>query len=221
MNDQRRRLRVAVLFGSRSVEHEVSIVSAIQAMDAMDPRRYEPIPIFITKEGRWATGPDLRRVQAYKDLHGLLQRCRPVYLRPEPYGRRLFVEDTGPLKTRRTRSTVVDVAFPIIHGTYGEDGTVQGLLELTGVPYVGAGVVGSAVGMDKIVMKAAFQARGLPTVRYLPLTRRRWQEAREDVIDEVERTLSYPLFVKPSNLGSSVGITKATDRMTLAESLDG
>ena len=220
MHDQRRKQRIAVLFGSRSVEHEVSIISAIQAMDAMDPRRYEPLPIFITKEGRWYTGPELRRVEAYHDLPTLLQKCRPVYLRPEPFGNRLFVEESGPLGTRRTKVGVADAFFPIVHGTYGEDGTLQGLLELLDVPYVGAGVVGSAVGMDKIVMKAAFRAADLPTVNYIWFTRRRWQTERETVLDEAERTLRYPLFVKPANLGSSVGITKATDRTSLARAVE-
>ncbi|MBA2449699.1 MAG: D-alanine--D-alanine ligase [Chloroflexi bacterium] len=220
MRDQARRPRVAVLFGSRSVEHEVSIVSAIQAMDAMDPRRYEPIPVFITKEGRWVTGRDLRRVDAYNDLPSLLDRCRPVFLRPEPYGNRLFMEESGPLGSRRIRSTVLDAVFPIIHGTFGEDGTIQGLLELANVPYVGSGVVGSAVGMDKVVMKAAFRAHGLPTVEYRWFTRRRWREARDEVLAIVEGELRAPLFVKPANLGSSVGITKATDRASLAEALD-
>jgi len=220
MRDQSRRPRVAVLFGSRSVEHEVSIVSAIQAMDAMDPRRYEPIPVFITKEGRWVTGRDLRRVDAYNDLPSLLDRCRPVFLRPEPYGNRLFMEESGPLGSRRIRSTVLDAVFPIIHGTFGEDGTIQGLLELANVPYVGSGVVGSAVGMDKVIMKAAFRAHGLPTVEYRWFTRRRWGEARDEVLAIVEGELRAPLFVKPANLGSSVGITKATDRASLAEALD-
>jgi D-alanine-D-alanine ligase len=220
MREQRRRLRVAVLFGSRSVEHEVSIISAIQAMDALDPRRYEPLPIFITKEGRWITGADLRRIDSYKDLPGLLARCRPVYLRPEPFGSRLFMEESGPLGSRRTRASVVDVFFPMVHGTYGEDGTIQGLLELAGVPYVGAGVVGSAAGMDKILMKAAFQSQGLPIVKHVWFTRRRWQTVREEVLAEIERTLSYPLFVKPANLGSSIGITKATDRTTLIEAIE-
>jgi D-alanine-D-alanine ligase len=220
MQDQRRKQRIAVLFGSRSVEHEVSIISAIQAMDAMDPRRYEPLPIFITKEGRWYTGPELRRVEAYRDLPRLLQACRPVYLRPEPFGNRLFLEESGPLGTRRTKVGVVDAVFPIVHGTYGEDGTLQGLFELANVPYVGAGVVGSAVGMDKIVMKAAFRAADLPTVNYVWFTRRRWRTEREVVLDEAERTLRFPLFVKPANLGSSVGITKATDRAGLANAVD-
>jgi D-alanine-D-alanine ligase len=216
----RRRLRVAVLFGSRSVEHEVSIITAIQAMDAMDPRRYEPIPIFITKDGRWATGPELRRIEAYKDVAGLLRRCNPVFLRPEPYGNRLFVQEETRLGGRRNRAIEIDVAFPIIHGTYGEDGTIQGLLELANLPYVGSGVVGSAVGMDKVVMKAAFTAHGLPTVEYRWFTRRHWEAEREAVIGEIEGALRYPLFVKPANLGSSIGITKAIDRLTLAEAMD-
>ena len=220
MRDQSRKLRVAVVFGSRSVEHEVSIISAIQAMDAMDPRRFEPLPIYITKEGRWITGPELRRIDSYKDQSGLVNRCRSVYLRPEPFGNRLFMEELGPFGTRRTRVTVVDVVFPLVHGTYGEDGTLQGLFELAALPYVGAGVVGSAVGMDKIVMKAAFQAQGLPVVNYLWFTRKRWQSATDEVADEVERTLTYPLFVKPANLGSSVGITKANDRAGLFDAVE-
>ena len=220
MREQRRKLRVAVVFGSRSVEHEVSVISAIQAMDAMDPRRYEPLPIYITKEGHWITGAELRRIDSYKDQPGLLARCRPVYLRPEPFGNRLFMEESGPLGTRRTRVTVIDVVFPIVHGTYGEDGTLQGLFELAAVPYVGAGVVGSAVGMDKIVMKAAFQAHGLPVVNHIWFTRKRWQSSADEMADEIERRLRYPYFVKPANLGSSIGISKATDRSGLFDAVE-
>ncbi|HZO28883.1 MAG TPA: D-alanine--D-alanine ligase family protein [Chloroflexota bacterium] len=220
MREQRRKQRVAVIFGSRSVEHEVSVISAVQAMDAMDPRRYEPLPIYITREGRWITGPELRRIDSYKDQQGLLNRCRPVVLRPEPFGNRLFMEEPGPLGTKRTRVTVVDVVFPVVHGTFGEDGTLQGLLELAGVPYVGAGVVGSAVGMDKIVMKAAFQAQDLPVVNYLWFTRKRWQSAADEVAAEIERTLRYPLFVKPANLGSSIGISRANDRAGLFDAIE-
>src|SRR5690349_13049494 len=220
MREQGRKLREAVLFGSRSVEHEVSVISAIQTMDALDPRHYEALRAYITKEGTWVTGTELRRVESYKDLPGLLSRCRPVYLRPEPFGNRLFMEESGPLGSKRTRVTVVDVIFPVVHGTYGEDGTLQGLFELAAVPYVGAGVVGAAVGMDKIVMKAAFKAHGLPVVNYAAFTRKRWQSAADEVAAEVERTLRYPLFVKPANLGSSVGITKARDRTGLFDAIE-
>jgi D-alanine-D-alanine ligase len=220
MREQRRKLRVAVIFGSRSVEHDVSIISAIQAMDAMDPRRYEPLPIYITREGRWVTGTALRRVDSYKDQAGLLSRCRPVYLRPEPFGNRLFMEEAGPLGRRHSRVTTIDLIFPIVHGTYGEDGTLQGLFDLAAVPYVGAGVLGSAVGMDKIVMKAAFRAHDLPVVKYAWLTRKRWQASPETIADDIEKLLGYPGFVKPANLGASIGISKATDRAGLYDAIE-
>ena len=217
---QRRKLRVGVVFGSRSVEHEVSIITAQQAMDAMDPRRYEVVPIFITKDGRWYSGPELRRVQAFEDPAALVARCRPVFLRPEPNGQRLFARERGALGAERLRSLELDCVFPVVHGTYGEDGTLQGLFELADLPYVGCGVVGAAVGMDKIIMKAAFRAQGLPVVAYRWLTRGRWEVEREAVLDEVEAELRYPLFVKPANLGSSVGISTARDRDGLAQALD-
>src|SRR5689334_4444440 len=143
---QNRKLRIGVVFGSRSVEHEVSVITANQVMDAMDPRRYEVVPIFIAKDGRWYTGPELRRVQAYQDPTGLLARCQPVFVRPEPAGQRLYLEERGALGMRRIRALELDCVFPAVHGTFGEDGTLQGLFELADLPYVGAGVVGSAVG---------------------------------------------------------------------------
>jgi D-alanine-D-alanine ligase len=217
---QQRKLRVGVVFGSRSVEHEVSIITALQAMDAMDPRRYEVIPIFITKEGQWLTGPDLRRVEAYQDVPALVARCQPVLLRPEPAGGRLFVQERGPLGLQKMRALPLDCLFPCVHGTLGEDGTLQGLFELADIAYVGSGVVGAAVGMDKIVMKAAFKAQGLPVVRYLPLVRWRLEREPEALLDEVEQSLRYPLYVKPANLGSSVGISTAQDRASLRQALE-
>lgn len=217
---QQRKLTVAVIFGSRSVEHEVSIITANQIMDAMDPRRYEVVPIFIDKQGAWYTGPELRRVQAYQDVSALLARCQRVFLRPEPTGQRLYVEERGALGLRKIRALALDCIVPAVHGTFGEDGTLQGLLELADIPYVGAGVVGSAVGMDKIIMKAAFRAQGLPVVRYSWFTRGRWERERETVLDEIEGALRYPLYVKPANLGSSVGISTAHDRASLARAID-
>lgn len=217
---QQGKQRVAVLFGSRSVEHEVSIVTALQAIDAMDPLKYEPIPIYISKSGEWFTGRELTNVEFFKEQEYIPRRCRRVYLKPEPADGKLYVEESGPLGTTRTRTGRVDVLFPIVHGTFGEDGTLQGLFELADVPYVGAGVVGSAVGMDKIVMKAAFRTAGLPTVDYVPLLRSRWDAQREAVLDEILGQLQPPYFVKPANLGSSIGITKATDRDSLANALD-
>ena len=217
---QRRKLRVGVVFGSRSVEHEVSIITAQQAMDALDPRRYEVVPIVIAKDGRWYTGPELRRVQAFEDPSALIARCRPVFLRPEPTGQRLYVQERGTLGLQRIRALELDCLFPCVHGTFGEDGTLQGLFELADIPYVGAGVVGSAVGMDKIIMKAAFRAHGLPVVDYRWFTRARWEHEREAVLDEIEAALPYPLFVKPANLGSSVGISTARERVGLAQAID-
>lgn len=217
---QNRKLTVGVVFGSRSVEHEVSVVTGIQVMDAMDPRRYEVVPLFIAKDGRWYTGPELRRVEAYRDLPTLLARCQPVLLRPEPADQQLLIEERGRLGLRRVRPVRLDCLLPTVHGTFGEDGTLQGLFELADIPYVGSGVVGSAVGMDKIIMKAAFRAAGLPTVRYLCLTRARWEREPQVVLDEVSAELRWPLFVKPANLGSSVGITTARDRDGLASALD-
>lgn len=217
---QRRKLRVAVVFGSRSVEHEVSIITAQQTMDALDPRRYEVVPLFIAKDGRWYTGPELRRVRAFEDPAALVARCRAAFLRPEPTGQRLYVQERGALGLQKIRALELDCVFPCIHGTFGEDGTLQGLFELADLPYVGAGVVGSAVGMDKIIMKAAFRAQGLPVVAYRWFTRARWEQERDPMLDAIEAALPYPLFVKPANLGSSVGISTARERAGLAQALD-
>jgi len=213
----RDRLRVGVIFGSRSVEHEVSIVTALQVIQALDRSRYEPVPIYITKDGRWLVGEQLARLESYRDLQ-LVSGGNPAFIKPEPGERALIVEGAGWL--RRRAKVEIDVAFPCIHGTFGEDGTLQGLLELADVPYVGAGVVGSATGMDKIIMKAAFQAAGMPIVRYVWFRRSRWERSPDTVLDEVESQLRYPLFVKPANLGSSIGISKATSRETLREALE-
>lgn len=211
------KLRVGVVFGSRSVEHEVSIVTAIQVYHALDRSKYEPVPIYITKEGQWLTGPQLADLKSYRDLQLTAQADR-AYLSPEPGSRELVSRGSGWLK-RRPRLEV-DVVFPCIHGTFGEDGTLQGLLELADVPYVGAGVVGSATGMDKIIMKAAFRSAGLPVVKYHWFVRSRWERAPDAIVEEIEAQLRYPLFVKPANLGSSVGITKARDREGLMEALE-
>ena len=217
---QRRKQRIGVVFGSRSVEHDVSIVTANQIMDAMDPRHFEPVPIYVDRDGRWYSGPELRRVQAFESSAELLRGCRRVYLKPEPNGSRLLAESRGPLGRRRVEALELDAIFPAVHGTFGEDGTLQGLFELADIPYVGSGVVGSAVGMDKIVMKAAFRAANVPVVRYRSFSRARWEDETDTVLDELEADLRYPLFVKPANLGSSVGISTAKDRAGLRQALE-
>jgi len=209
------RLRVAVLFGGRSGEHEVSLLSARAVLAALDPARYEVIPVGITRAGRWLLPGDVERaLREGPEAAG----GTPVVLLPDPTVRGLL-----PLSPRGEPAgppIPVDVVFPVLHGTFGEDGTVQGLLELAGVAYVGAGVLASAVGMDKVVMKDLFVRHGLPVVRYRAFLRRTWRCRPERVLAEVEAELGYPVFVKPANLGSSVGISRASDRQALARGLE-
>ena len=209
------KLRVAVVFGGRSGEHEVSLASATSIMENLDRSKYEVIPIGITKEGRWLLdGEPMKELQAGYAKAG-----------EEPALVSLSTETSQPVQTgspwqahAHSRLTV-DVVFPVLHGPYGEDGTVQGLLEMAGVPYVGAGVLASAAGMDKVIMKALFLQQGLPIVQHLVLMRREWDANPEGVMDRIEASIGYPCFTKPANLGSSVGISKATDRSSLAKAL--
>ena len=194
------KLRVGVIFGGRSGEHEVSIASAAAIFKHLDPARYDAVPIKIAKDGRWALGTAAPKALSAADVH---KQAAPEALVP--------VDPSAALQ-----GSGVDVVFPVLHGPYGEDGTVQGLLELANVPYVGAGVLGSAVGMDKAVMKALFAADSLPIVPHLTVLRRDWERAPADITGAVARDLRYPVFVKPANLGSSVGISKAISDESLA-----
>jgi D-alanine-D-alanine ligase len=235
------KLRVGVIFGGQSGEHEVSLVSAQGIMKAMDREKYEIIPIGITKEGRWLTSGDPMKLLQSPPAKGAWeqgsrgareqgskgaeeQRSRGAGER----GLVLVNTCTEPSRSRRdlvpgTRETgfpQVDVVFPVLHGPYGEDGTVQGLLELADIPYVGAGVLGSALGMDKIAMKAVFSSHGLPVVEHLALKRKDWELDPEAMMELIEKELGYPCFIKPANLGSSVGISKVHERSELAPALD-
>ena len=213
--NERRKLRVGIVFGGRSGEHEVSLASARSVMAALDAQRYEIVPVGITRDGRWIAGGDPLAALATGDE----SLSRPVALLGDPAQRGLVELDEpgGPLA--RTRLVDLDVVFPVLHGPYGEDGTVQGLLDLAGIPYVGAGVTGSAVAMDKVVFKDVMRAHGLPIVDSLVVLRREWESDPQGVLERVEATLRYPLFVKPANLGSSVGVSKAGDRAALARGL--
>ena len=229
-----RRLRVGILFGGRSGEHEVSLMSARSVYRAMDRDRFEPVPIGITREGLWILP---------RDAAALLEAGRgveradgvPLAVVPGPAGARLLVLEGGAEAGSSGEETgaagragavagrwlePLDVVFPVLHGTFGEDGTVQGLLELAGLPYVGAGVLGSAVGMDKAVMKELFRARGLPVVPFLVVTAARWRREPGAVLAAIEGQLGYPCFTKPANLGSSVGIRKCRDRGELEAGLE-
>ena len=210
-----RKVRVGVIFGGRSGEHEVSLISARSVMNAIDKEKYEVVPIGITKEGRWiASGDPMKALEA-----GDADASQPAALLGDPSRRGLMrLEDTE-RAVEATRLAELDVVFPVLHGPYGEDGTVQGLLELAGIPYVGAGVTGSAVGMDKAIFKDVMQAHGLPIVDHVMFKRKEWDADPEGVMERVEARLDYPVFTKPANLGSSVGVSKCYDRAGLAAGL--
>jgi D-alanine-D-alanine ligase len=227
------KIRVGVLFGGQSGEHEVSLVSASAVMDALDHTKYEIVPIGITKQGRWIAGD-----KALPTLTALADpKLLPVSAELKIENAKLKTDSAKPNDAADVTDTMlvarpdsqfsilnsqlsIDVVFPVLHGPMGEDGTVQGLLELAGVPYVGCGVLASAVGLDKAMMKAAFSAAGLLQVPWLLVRRAEWHADGAGQIERIEALLPYPVFVKPANMGSSVGITRAADRATLAQGLD-
>jgi D-alanine-D-alanine ligase len=213
MSDAQRKLKIGVIFGGRSGEHEVSLQSAQSVMAALDRAKYEVVPIGITRNGRWLTG---NVVAALTDG----TEAATATLLPDPEARSLMKIDTETAyPTNLSAVTELDVIIPVLHGTYGEDGTVQGLLELANMPYVGAGVVGSAVGMDKAIFKQVMMANDIPVLPWRLFTARAWQVNPDAVLDEIEAALTYPVFTKPANLGSSVGISKCGDRAALAAGL--
>jgi D-alanine-D-alanine ligase len=230
-----KKLRVGILFGGRSGEHEVSLLSAASILDAIDKDKYEVVPIGITKEGRWLTAAHAEKLlrgefTSAKHLRAgdpeatpgaaLLARGEAIVVPPVPGGELAPFQSETPQRRLEDRAINVDVVFPVLHGTFGEDGTIQGLLELADLPYVGAGVLGSAAGMDKDVMKRLFRDAGLAIVRHLTFLRADWEKDRKRVRKEVEKKLNYPLFVKPANLGSSVGVGKARDRKELEKAME-
>jgi D-alanine-D-alanine ligase len=236
-----KKIRVGILFGGRSGEHEVSLLSAASVFNAIDKDKYEVVPIGITKAGRWVTAADAERLlrgkfEDHKHLRAgdpeatpgaaVLAKGESVVVPPEPHRHGSITpfetDASSHALTRRAadRAIDVDVIFPVLHGTFGEDGTIQGLLELADMPYVGAGVLGSAAGMDKDIMKALFRAAGLPIVKHVTLLRSEWESSAKQVQKRVESSLKYPVFVKPANLGSSVGISKVHDRKELGPAIE-
>ncbi len=208
----KKRIRVGVLFGGRSGEHEVSLVSATSVIKALDPAKYKVTPIGISREGRWYRGRASRG-----PLSDVLKKGQEVIPSADPSGPRFFARDT---KGASKHARGVDVIFPVLHGTFGEDGTVQGLLELAGIPYVGSGVLGSAAGMDKDVMKRLFRDDELPVADWVLVLRGEWKQSPARQRKLIETRLDYPLFVKPANLGSSVGISKVHERSELGPAID-
>jgi D-alanine-D-alanine ligase len=207
--DNKKRLRIGILFGGRSGEHEVSLASAASVIRGLDPDKYEAVPIGITKEGHWFIGS-----AAQKMLPEVLKGGQRVMMTADPTDAALVPLD------RSGGGTRLDVVFPVMHGTYGEDGTIQGLLDLAGLPFVGAGVLGSAIGMDKDVAKRLLQVAKIPVVPWIAVQRADWERHPREIQRAVETEFKYPLFVKPATLGSSVGMTKVHSREELAPALN-
>lgn len=221
-----KRKRVAVVFGGKSGEHEVSIQSAKSVLASLDPMKYEAVPIFVSKSGEWFAGRQAAAVLEPPDfqtntpvIDDTTSAVTPESIRPQVTVPMITNQPAGELVPSMLVEEI-DVVLPILHGSNGEDGTIQGLLEVLDLPYAGAGVLASAVGMDKIFMKTVFAAAGLPQVDYTFFTRKQWQNNQAEVLARVEQRLNYPCFVKPANLGSSVGISKAKNRAQLQAAID-
>ncbi len=231
-----KKLRVGILFGGRSGEHEISLLSAASVLQALDKDKYEVVPIGITKEGRWVSQAHAERLLKGEQLPedgarhlragdpaatpgaAVLAKGESVIVPPIPSSDSLVPFESERQGTEQGIN--VDIIFPVLHGTFGEDGTIQGLLELADIPYVGAGVLGSAAGMDKDIMKGLFAAAGLPIVKHVTFLRSQWENDPKQVVRKIEKKLKYPLFVKPANLGSSVGISKAHNRKELGPAVE-
>lgn len=211
---------VAVFFGGRSVEHEISVISALQAINAFDKEKYNIIPIYISKQGRWYTGDNLLDIRNYRDMKKVIEDAEEVFMRPEYGDYNLYKVNTGMFSKRNPVVAELHVVIPVLHGTNGEDGIFEGLLETIGIPFAGCNTLSSANGMDKITMKMILRECGVPVVDYVWFTDRQWLSSKDDIISKVESKLGYPLIVKPANLGSSVGIGKASNREGLIEKVD-
>ena len=211
---------VAVFFGCRSVEHEVSIISAVQAMRAINREKYDVTPIYVTKDGEMYTGNDLFTIEEYRNLPELLKKCKKVFLVREKGNVIMKYENSGLFSGKK--SVNIDVAFPVVHGTNCEDGTIEGFLEYLGLPYVGCDILSSAVGMDKAIFKDVLKGAGLPVLDCICFRAREYMTNKESIIANITEKIGFPLIVKPVNLGSSVGITKVNaieeldDAITLA-----
>ena len=230
-----RRLRIGVIYGGRSGEHEVSLASAAAVFANLDRGRYDPVPIRISRDGRWSVADRppadesaAKTIGQARAARRAVRDGREVHPIAHPGDETLMVVGRAAYPPARESdeghtlagTMTLDVIFPIVHGPYGEDGTLQGLLELADLPYVGAGVVGAATGMDKAVMKALFAAAGLPMVKHETVLRRVWRKGRGRILAELTARLDYPLFVKPANLGSSLGISRAADEASLSAGID-
>ena len=217
------KLNIAVIFGSRSCEHDVSIISALQLIEAAKTAGFTVIPVYISREGLWYTGEALTQIETFREFNPMGKGITRVNLDVSanagdlwawpPQRAGLFAKVPAPIAH-------IDVAIPVLHGLHGEDGTVQGLLEMANIPYASSGVLGSAMGMDKIAMKQMLRGAGYPVLDYVWLTRDQLKADREAIVERIEREIKYPAFVKPAALGSSIGVSKATNREELDKALD-
>jgi len=208
--------RVGLFFGSKSVEHEISIITAMQVLNAIDKEKYEVIPIYIDKRGEFFTGDYLKEINNFKNLSLIPKNSQKIInLKLNVKNKMIF--ETESIFNKKIE---IDIAFSTIHGTYGEDGKIQGIFEMLNIPYVGADVTSSALGMDKVLMKEIFKTNDLPIVNHLWIKRDEWENKKDEIIKSIEEKIKYPLFVKPANLGSSIGITKAYDKENLINGVE-
>lgn len=210
-------LKVGVIFGGRSVEHEVSVITGMQVIENMDKEKFLPIPIYITKEGKWLSSDAFKNFKTFKD--GDFSSAKNVMLGCDYGDFNLYINPETKSMFDKKVYERLDMVFFALHGTNGEDGSCQGLVETVGLPYTGTNVLSSAVGMDKVIMKDVYRANGLPVVNYRYYYRSMWRSSKDNVMSDIEKNLKYPLFIKPSNLGSSIGISKVKSKENLEEAL--
>lgn len=210
---------IGVFFGGRSTEHEISVISASQAMHAINAEKYEVVPIYISKQGKWYTGNALLDIQNYRNIPGLLEKVEEVYMEPTFGDYNLYKKKRSLFGSNVLKH--IDVVIPVLHGSNGEDGIFEGLLETIGIPYAGCNTLSSANGMDKITMKMILKSCGIPVVNFVWFSDKEWYTRREEIINQIEKEIGYPVIVKPANLGSSVGIGRACNREELIDKIDG
>lgn len=212
------KIKVGVLFGGKTVEHEISVISAIQAMGYLNRDKYDVIPIYITKNNEFYVGENIGKIESYTDINSLLKNSQRIIMVNEG-GKTQLIKYPQKMFSKGVVD-YIDIAFPVVHGTNVEDGTLQGYLKMFNIPYVGCDVLSSAVGMDKYVMKTVLKDNGIPVLDCKCFTSNLYDEDSEKIVDEIESAIGYPVIVKPVNLGSSIGISKAENRSELFDSLD-
>ncbi len=215
------KIKIGVLFGGRSPEHEISIITGIQVMEVLNKEKYEVIPIYISKEGRWIQGDEsFLKPSTFVNLDTVKSQKKSLVMSSDPNIKGLISESSGLSLSKSFSAQNLDVVFPVFHGRYGEDGSIQGLFEISGIPYVGCDVETSAIGMDKTVSKRIAKAIGVPVLEDIWVLSSQWKNDRKKILSEIKNKLKFPVFIKPSRLGSSIGLSKAHDLKEIEESLD-